>query len=406
VVVAAFGRRGRHGQNVEAKRRRANALYAAQDGTTRRAPHAGLQGDDTLGSDAGDGAEACHLLPAIAGRRRNKPNLKLFSSWLAPMNTILRCSSVECTELGDLLLVPIGLSIAVALATFYRSGFGNVDLEWPMIWITVSIWLISKAIPVFSVRIAIAALVQYVLIVFAATVMSYAAATAGRPLIDRELLVADQYIGYDWRAYAGFVGNHPSLAKAMKFSYAFIFFMPLIVTVALSATNNAQALEKFILAALISLLVTVGIFVLFPATTAWTHLQISDAEISAFHHLTLSSQDWIGKLIQIRRGDIANLQNLNGNGLIAFPSFHCTAALLFVWSTWTIRWLRVPMMAISLALLVATPIFGGHYISDMIAGAVVMVVSVGIARSLHAGMLDFKNAARAYWRNKPAPSAG
>src|ERR1700677_5278396 len=71
----------------------------------------------------------------------------------------------------------------------------HADLEWPMIWITVSIWLISKAIPVFSVQIAMAALLQCVLIVFAATVMSYAAATVGRPLIDRELLLADQFIG-------------------------------------------------------------------------------------------------------------------------------------------------------------------------------------------------------------------
>ena len=274
-----------------------------------------------------------------------------------------------------------------------------------MIWITVSIWLISKAIPVFSVQIAIAALLQYVLIVFAATVMSYAAATVGRPLIDRELLLADQFIGYDWRAYASFVANHPSIARAMQFSYAFIFFMPLIVTVALSATKKVQALEKFILAGLVSLVMTVGIFVLFPATTAWTYLQVSDAEVSAFHHLTLSSQDWIGKLIQIRQGDAANLKKLDGNGLIAFPSFHCTAALLFVWSTWTIGWLRVPMMAVCLALLIATPIFGGHYISDMIAGAVVMVVSVRITQSLYVLMLDFKSAARAYWRSKPAISA-
>jgi membrane-associated phospholipid phosphatase len=321
------------------------------------------------------------------------------------MDTARNGTSVECTELGDFLLVPIGLSMAVALATFYHSGFANVDLEWPMIWITLSIWLISKAIPIFSVQIAIAALMQYVLIVFAATVASYAAATVGRPLIDRDLLLADQLIGYDWRTYAAFVANHPSIGRAMQFSYAFIFFMPLIVTVALSATKNAQALEKFMLAGLVSLFMTVGIFVLFPATTAWTYLQLSDAEVSAFHHLTLSSQDWVGRLIQIRRGDFANLPNLEGNGLIAFPSFHCTAALLFVWSTWSIRWLRVPMMAICFALLVATPIFGGHYVSDMIAGAVVMVVSVRITQSLYAMMLDFKNAARAYWRSKPALSA-
>ena len=326
----------------------------------------------------------------------------------AVMATARNQSSVESTEreaVGDLLFAPIALCMASALATFYRSGFVNVDLEWQLIWITVAGWLISRAIPIFSFQVAISALVQYVLIVFSATVMSYSAATIGRPLIDRELLFADQFIGYDWRAYAEFVASHPRIARAMKFSYAFIFFVPLIVTVALSATNNVRALEKFMLAGLISLFLTVGIFALFPATTAWTHLQLSDAEVAAFHHLPLSSQDWIGKLIQIRQGGAATLQKLDGNGLVAFPSFHCTAALLLVWSMWTIWWLRVPMLIISLALLVATPIFGGHYVSDMIAGAVVMVISVRATEWLHALMLDFKNAGRAHRRSKPTFSA-
>jgi hypothetical protein len=178
-------------------------------------------------------------------------------------NLTIRCAEREAV--GSLLLAPIALFMAAALATFYCSGFVNVDLEWQLIWITVAGWLISKAIPIFSVQVAINALLQYVLIVFSATVLSYSAATVGRPLIDRELLLADQYIGYDWRAYVEFVKSHPLIASAMSFSYAFIFFVPLIVTVALSATNNVRALEKFILAGLISLVLTVGIFALFPA---------------------------------------------------------------------------------------------------------------------------------------------
>jgi hypothetical protein len=315
--------------------------------------------------------------------------------------------TVECRKreiVGDLLLVPIGLFMVGALAAFYRSGFVNADLDWQLIWITVAAWLISRAIPVFSLQAAMNAFLQYVLIVFSATIMSYSAATIGRPLIDHELLLADQYIGYDWRAYAGFVADHPLTARAMRFSYAFIFFMPLIVTVALSATKNVRALEKFILAGLISLVVTTGIFAFFPATTAWTHLQLGDAEVTAYLHLPLTSQDWIGKLIQIRQGGAAGIQRLDGNGLVAFPSFHATAALLFVWSTWTIWWLRVPMVFVAFALLVATPIFGGHYVTDMIAGVAVMVISVMASERLYALMLDFNNAARCR-RSKPTVSA-
>ena len=53
---------------------------------------------------------------------------------------------------GDLLLAPIVLLMAIALATFYRSGFVNIDLEWQLIWITVAGWLISRAFRYFHCR--------------------------------------------------------------------------------------------------------------------------------------------------------------------------------------------------------------------------------------------------------------
>jgi hypothetical protein len=43
-----------------------------------------------------------------------------------------------------------------------------------------------------------------------------------------------------------------------------------VVIVSLAVTKNIQALEKFILAGVISLIMTAGLFALFPATTAWT----------------------------------------------------------------------------------------------------------------------------------------
>lgn len=317
------------------------------------------------------------------------------------MAKVRHVSAIECPEresLGYILWAMIGLFMACALAAFFRSGFEQADLEWQQIGFVVAVWLTSRASSIYSVQLAADAFAQYVLIAFFATMLTYSAATVGQPLIDRELLIADQFIGYDWRTYASLVAGHPQIARVMMISYGLIFFLPLVVIASVSVTKNVQALEKFILAALISLVLTVGLFVLFPATTAWTYLRVSDTELSAFHYLPLSSEGWIGKLMGIRQGGAANLRHWLGYGLIAFPSFHCIAALLFIWGTWTIRWLRTPMMVVCLALIAATPIFGGHYVMDLVAGAVVMVASVMIAERLYLMLLDLKRGTRMFWR--------
>jgi len=53
---------------------------------------------------------------------------------------------------------------------------------------------------------------------------------------------------------------------------------------------------------------------------------------------------------------------------------------LFIWATWKIRLIRIPMVTANLLMLVATPITGGHYLVDLAAGAVVMLAAVTITR--------------------------
>jgi hypothetical protein len=187
--------------------------------------------------------------------------------------------------------------------------------------------------------------------------------------------------------------NRDTIARIITASYLFIFVLPIVVIVSLAVTKNIQALEKFVLAGLISLIITAALFALFPATTAWTHLGLSDTEVSSFRYLTLSSDNWINELIQIREGRARNLRDLQGMGLTAFPSFHCTAALLFIWASWELRWIRLPMVLANLLMLAATPITGGHYVVDLIAGALVMAAGVIVAEWLHAWMLSFGCAA-------------
>ena len=56
------------------------------------------------------------------------------------------------------------------------------------------------------------------------------------------------------------------------------------------------------------------------------------------------------------------------NGLIALPSFHAAASLLFAWWGWQIRIMRFPLLLANALMLLSTPINGGHYFIDVLAG--------------------------------------
>ena len=62
--------------------------------------------------------------------------------------------------------------------------------------------------------------------------------------------------------------------------------------------------------------------------------------------------------------------------LLTFPSFHAVSAALYVWACWPIRWLRGVGLIGNTVMLAATPIGGGHYFVDVIAGLVVAVASI------------------------------
>jgi membrane-associated phospholipid phosphatase len=74
-------------------------------------------------------------------------------------------------------------------------------------------------------------------------------------------------------------------------------------------------------------------------------------------------------------------------GLVAFPSYHCIAAILFMWASWTVHSLRPFMVAVNLLMLAATPIVGGHYFVDLVAGALIVPPSIVLVEWLYSKAL-------------------
>lgn len=63
-------------------------------------------------------------------------------------------------------------------------------------------------------------------------------------------------------------------------------------------------------------------------------------------------------------------------GVLTFPSFHAVSAILYMWAFWPLAWFRPVTVAWNIAMIVATPMGGGHYFVDILAGILVAVLAI------------------------------
>jgi membrane-associated phospholipid phosphatase len=109
-----------------------------------------------------------------------------------------------------------------------------------------------------------------------------------------------------------------------------------------------------------------------------------------FYHLGLNVADFpnisgggylaeLRDLPPVRDGSLRHLELLGLAGLVTFPSFHAGSAILYAWALWPVRWFRPVAILCNAAMLAATPIDGGHYFIDVIAGVAVAVLAIAAA---------------------------
>ena len=88
--------------------------------------------------------------------------------------------------------------------------------------------------------------------------------------------------------------------------------------------------------------------------------------------------DYLADLSRLKAG-YRNFDWSVVEGYVSFPSYHTAAALLFVWAIWPLRWLRIPVVVLNVALILGALLMGSHYLIDIIGGAVVALLSIQLA---------------------------
>jgi hypothetical protein len=224
---------------------------------------------------------------------------------------------------------------------------------------------------------------QLILIAGLSALLDFAVAAGGAGFAYRESLLAawDRAIGFDFLSYVAFVDARPAIQPLMKACYLSIDFTYLVVVVALLTDGDRKRLDRFIIALWASLMLTMAVFLFMPAIGAYAYFGVRLDDLRALHPTFLANH-FVPLLREMRQAGPHVVRFNDLEGLVSFPSFHAAAAILFTWAVWPCRWVRWPMLAVNTVMVVMAPVEGAHYLVDIVAGSMVAVAAIGMARVL------------------------
>lgn len=208
-------------------------------------------------------------------------------------------------------------------------------------------------------------------------IASYPVAVATSGFADASLQKIDLALHFNWVEWYLTVSRHPSLQVIGSAAYASIYLSPVLIVTAMACLGQRCEARQFLAAFWLAEVMTLALFMAFPAVGPlaflW-HQPIPYMPTSALYQEQLIPALRAHRLTHVDLGAL--------RGLVCAPSFHTTAAMLYMLAAWPIRQLRWPIIAINVVMLLAVPVEGTHYLSDMIGGAIVAMIAWAAIRLL------------------------
>lgn len=227
---------------------------------------------------------------------------------------------------------------------------------------------------------------QITFVIVALMSCSYIAASANLPLRDEALLAYDRSLGFDFRRYLYFVNDRPWLVSVLGRGYGSINWQLPIIVIVLPLAGFGRRVAEFIFAFTLALLATIIISTAVPAIGVYGVLGLTGLDFPNIvegggpNHYPGGYADTLRVAPMLRDGTHRMLDFFDMTGVLTFPSFHAISAVLYTWTFWCIRWLRPFSLLVNGLMLLATPIGGGHFVVDVLAGVLIATASISAAR--------------------------
>jgi len=264
-------------------------------------------------------------------------------------------------------------SIWIASSSFtlhYNKGelilfFLLLILFWTLYFFFKKIDVIPRPIIALFAFLIMLLYTKYILI------LSYLVCTTNQPLVNSTLDALDSSLGFNTSALFYWFQAHPIWNTVFTYIYMTPTFQTLFLIFYFGFLKNPLYLQRFILLFMISTPLTILLAGLFPAvgTYAWYSYAAEESQLKVFHHFC-----------QLRQ----NILNLKPElGIVEFPSFHTTIALMYVYTFRDERkMIFIPLLLLNLLMIFSCLSQGGHYLTDILGGIAVFILVVGIEKIL------------------------
>ena len=244
------------------------------------------------------------------------------------------------------------------------------EIPWLML-ASVMIWRVLSLLPVLATR-----------------------AVASTALADRRLASLDAAVGFDTGNLVNLVHRHPALDTMSA-----VIYTPMLLSAVSAALIipplllRAEATRRYVFAVIVGVTLTTLLYVVAPAIGPWTVESFAPSKVQ---------HDLADYILRIRLpGPV--VVDPAVTGIISFPSFHCTFAVLTAYALGSsARSLRWPAWILSGLVCVSTLTTGWHYGVDVAGGILVAVVSLMVTGSF--GWLG-QPSSEFRWRLDPAGGA-
>ncbi len=190
--------------------------------------------------------------------------------------------------------------------------------------------------------------------------------TTGFPYQDKLLISWDGYLGSPWLSYFNYVYNNLWLRETLDMAYGSLTPLSAIALFLLLFLGKIRNAQFFIVAFIYTAIASTFIGAFFPALAAVATLIPDFDQYQAFGYAPGTYHIEHLQTLRASAGEtIIFLDKMPG--LTTFPSFHTSAGIILIASFWRTI-IFVPILAYAVLMIASTPVFGGHYFVDLIAG--------------------------------------
>lgn len=204
-------------------------------------------------------------------------------------------------------------------------------------------------------------------------VLNHLTMTTAMPLADTTLAAWDTQLGLSWLAYVRWADDYPLLLKWMEATYQGLTLYSLATFPILLWCFGVERAREFVLIFFVTAVSATLIGMMFPADAAMAHLRPDPAQ---FRHITPAFGTYHLVAMEALRSGLPHTLSLQElPGLVTFPSFHTAMGVVGIYCCRGKFPIFVAALIVNGSMIAATPIFGSHYLVDLIGGAALALVA-------------------------------